>query len=652
MYRISENVANFGRIRSIWTMNRTAILFQSSRSLHSFWGSRKPNTNVFIEASPQVLCEERSGTVAVRRSVCNVTGGSERVLHGACLPFADPNKPLGQTLQRFRKNMRAVPYRFGRKLPDGREELVVLGTGWASLYFLSQIDPTRYKITVVSPRPYFVFTPLLTAALGGVQSVRSIMEPIRSKMQLGRRSAMEFVQGTAEDIDVKKREVQCELLGGRKVKIPFERLVIAVGSETNTFGIPGVEKYCSFLKEIEDVREIRLRLFSCFEKAAQPGVSDADKKRLLSFVIVGGGPAGVEAAAEMNDMIKEDLRKQFPGLLKHVKVSIIEMLPKLLPMFDETISKYTSQEFEKTGIERHMECKVTKIDDQMIHISTKSGEAQSIPYSFCLWASGVGQVQLSKKLMSKIPDQKGNRVMRVRPTLEVIGGDKVYALGDCAWVTPPSLAANAEKLYQEAKKSVFGPSPHWLKAHRQELMREGGYVQLHPSQCAEEKVSNHISLVFDEFKKLLEEIDKSYHPPVPTAQMARQAGAYLGTVLNQRAAKHRHPVAPLPWAPRTYGAMSYVGNSKAIVELTRQWNSPKPRIFRFMGSKANLLWRSYYWTSQTSKYNRIISLMDYTKKSVRGRDLVEQSMTSTAERNLRGTGEAAPGANTAKKDKK
>eukprot|EP01054_Gregarina_sp_Poly1_P009707 Gregarina_sp_Poly_1__9706@NODE_616_length_7127_cov_52_867989_g472_i0_p8_GENE_NODE_616_length_7127_cov_52_867989_g472_i0NODE_616_length_7127_cov_52_867989_g472_i0_p8_ORF_typecomplete_len124_score4_10_NODE_616_length_7127_cov_52_867989_g472_i052215592 len=113
--------------------------------------------------------------------------------------------------------------------------------------------------------------------------------------------------------------------------------------------------------------------------------------------------------------------------------------------------------------------------------------------------------------------------------------------------------------------------------------------------------------------------------------MARQAGSYLGAVFNQQ--RRLREYNPLPWAPRTYGAMSYVGGNKAIVELTRKWNVPRPEVVRFMGSRANWLWRLYYWSSQTSKYNQIMSLMDYAKQWLTGREIVEQSLASTASRN-------------------
>eukprot|EP01056_Protomagalhaensia_sp_Gyna25_P004806 Protomagalhaensia_sp_Gyna_25__4805@NODE_48_length_6292_cov_422_749400_g36_i0_p2_GENE_NODE_48_length_6292_cov_422_749400_g36_i0NODE_48_length_6292_cov_422_749400_g36_i0_p2_ORF_typecomplete_len592_score79_32Pyr_redox_2/PF07992_14/2_6e44Pyr_redox/PF00070_27/96Pyr_redox/PF00070_27/2_3e13Pyr_redox_3/PF13738_6/1_2e03Pyr_redox_3/PF13738_6/3_6Pyr_redox_3/PF13738_6/0_28HI0933_like/PF03486_14/13HI0933_like/PF03486_14/0_64HI0933_like/PF03486_14/14Lycopene_cycl/PF05834_12/5_1Lycopene_cycl/PF05834_12/3_5e03L len=578
------------------SMTTAGVLLRSSKRLYTQW-LQTNEKGVLI--TPSVYCEELPHGLVRRGLSGTPTIGSNSRLR-------DPNAPLAQSLQRIAKQLRGLPFRFGRALPDGREELVVLGSGWASLYLLSQIDPTKYKVTVVSPRPYFVFTPLLTSALGGVLSLRSIMEPIRNKLHFGSRKVMQYIQATAEDIDIQNRKVDVEMVGGTKVEIPFDKLVVAVGSETNTFGIPGVKEHCSFLKELEDVREIRLRVFSAFETASQPNLNEEQRRQALSFVIVGGGPAGVEAAAELNDLIREDMKTHFPELVDLCQVTVVEMLPNLLPMFHSTISQFTAAEFSRTGIRALMQHRVTKVDASHVHLVDKDSKPLKIPYSFCLWASGVGQVALSKKLMANISEQKGNRVMRVRPSLEIVGAPAMYGMGDCAWLTPASLAEKSDSLFQDALQSHAGPSAHFLKTQRQKLLRRG-FVQLHPTQCAEDTLASKKPLTKEEFKQLLESIDKGYHPPIPTAQMARQAGAYLGYVLNNEATSKRRghtEYAPLPFAPRYYGAMSYVGDNKAIVELTRRWNQPKPAVRRYMGYPANFLWHSYYWMSQTSKYNR------------------------------------------------
>lgn len=541
--------------------------------------------------------------------------------------FQDPNQPLSQAVERVGKNLRGFLFRFTRRknLDPNRPKVVVLGTGWGSLYFLDQIDPTKYDVTVVSPRSYFVFTPLLTAALSGTLSLRSVIEPIRNRMFWGGRKVMEYLEGSAEDVDIENKRVQCKDNYGEEFSLSFDKLVIAIGSETNTFGIPGVREHASFMKEVEDVREIRLRMFRSFEKASIPGTPEAERQKLLNFVVVGGGPAGVEAAAEMMDMVHEDINKHYPTLVQDAKVTLIEMLPGLIPMFGKEISEFARNSFNKIGVNCLMEHRVTSIDADYVHVVDKNKKDIAIPYGSVIWASGVGQVLLAKKLIEKIPEQRNNRVLRVNPFLEVIGGNKVYAIGDCAHVTPPKLAAVADELYQKASSSKSGAGFDWLNRNKRSLIMQN-YCQLHPSQCDVGNYRNRNHLNAEEFKTLLEDLDKSYKAPVPTAQMARQAGSYLAAFFNRSGSKWR-----FPFTPTNYGALSYVGGGRAVVELTYQRNVPKPRMIRIMGGlMANVVWRGYYWVSQTSKYNRILSATDYLKTAIKGRDVIEQTLESTS----------------------
>jgi NADH dehydrogenase FAD-containing subunit len=210
---------------------------------------------------------------------------------------------------------------------DGRERVLILGSGWAGYTLARRLDPKKFHAIIISPRSYFVFTPLLASTAVGTLEFRTALEPIRSK-----RTPSGFIQGWADSIDLFNRRVMVEeavddpRLGlaptgqrrvalstgervlankGRVFGVDYDKLVIAVGCYSQTFGIPGVRDHALFLKDVGDARRIRKRILACFEKAALPTSSDELKKYLLNFAIVGGGPTGIEFAAGKHSRIPQ-----------------------------------------------------------------------------------------------------------------------------------------------------------------------------------------------------------------------------------------------------------------------------------------------------------------------------------------------------------
>ena len=151
-------------------------------------------------------------------------------------------------------------------------------------------------------------------------------------------------------VDERRQEIAQESKKGRLFDLTFDKLVITVGCYSQTFGTPGVKEHALFLKDVGDARRIRNRLLVCFETAALPTTSDEMRKHLLNFAIVGGGPTGIEFSAELHDIIKEDLSKIYPELMKYYRISVYDVAPKVLPMFDEKLAAYAMQTFRREGI--------------------------------------------------------------------------------------------------------------------------------------------------------------------------------------------------------------------------------------------------------------------------------------------------------------
>ena len=173
-----------------------------------------------------------------------------------------------------------------------KERVVVLGTGWGGISFLKEINTDLYDVTVISPRNHFVFTPMLAGASVGTVEFRSICEPIR---EINRNA--QYLEATATSIDPSKKTIECQAVVCEGTTcdiegftVEYDRLIMTVGAQTNTFGIPGVRECCRFLKNVEDARHIRTSIINCFERANLPNLSDQERENNLTFAIIGAGP--------------------------------------------------------------------------------------------------------------------------------------------------------------------------------------------------------------------------------------------------------------------------------------------------------------------------------------------------------------------------
>lgn len=243
-------------------------------------------------------------------------------------------------------------------LPEGqrRKRLVILGSGWGALSVLNHLTPGQFEVTVVSPRNYFLFTPLLPSVTVGTVESRSIVEPIRKLIRRHHKDTpITFLEAECVGIDHAQKHVKCEdrsaIVGEvSKWDLHYDLLVVAVGAYTNTFGTPGVEEHCHFLKEISDAQAIRNDIIDLVETACIPGQSAAEQNRLLHFVVVGGGPTGVEFAAEVQDFLREDVSRIYPQILDKVKVTLVQSSDHILNMYDQTISQYAEKQFTSDKI--------------------------------------------------------------------------------------------------------------------------------------------------------------------------------------------------------------------------------------------------------------------------------------------------------------
>lgn len=319
-----------------------------------------------------------------------------------------------------------------------KQRLVILGSGFASFSTLKSIDTDLYDVVVVSPRNHFLFTPLLPSTTVGTIEFRSIIEPVRTAKE---NAAFYHAFCTAVDTETKK--IHCKnALDGNEFILSFDLLVIGVGAMSNTFGIEGVEQYASPLKELADARTIRQRIIENFERASTPGLHFEERKRLLHFVVVGGGPTGVEFAAELHDFLTEDLVDSYPAMIPDVDITLFEAGDQILNMFDAALSEYTVKNFQRQKISVRLQSQVAAVKERELILK----DGSHVPYGLLVWSTGNTQTPFVKSL----PFEKDRASRLITDNFfHVKGFNHIFAFGDCATIEGQSLPATSQVAQQE-----------------------------------------------------------------------------------------------------------------------------------------------------------------------------------------------------------
>ena len=520
-----------------------------------------------------------------------------------------------------------------------KPKLVILGTGWGSVAMMKELNPCDYHVTVVAPENYFLFTPMLPSATVGTLEFRSLVEPIRKIVS---RLKGHFLKAEAIDVEFSEKLVEIAGMDAKGEKqhfyLPYDKLIISVGATTNPHGVKGLE-HCHFLKTIDDARLIKRKVLNNMEMACLPTTSDEERRRLLSFVISGGGPTGVEFAAELYDMLNEDLLKSFPRILRNeVSVHVIQSRSHILNTYDEALSVYAEKRFEHDQVEVLTNARVQEVQADKIVFSQKDAEGKVItkelPMGFCLWSTGVSQTEFSKTLAKKLGDNQNNKhALETDTHLRLIGaplGD-VYAIGDCS--TVQNNIADNLVTFLRGMAWEKGKDPKQLRITFAQWRELAAKVRKRFPQAA-----NHLrrldklfeaydkdksgTLDFGEVHELLMQIDSKLTSLPATAQRANQQGVYLGKKFNKIAAAvpgfkaNEIDYGDLDDAVfRAFeyhhmGSLAYVGNA-AIFDFNGLSFSG--------GLMAVYLWRSIYFAQSVSFRTRLLLTMDWTKRALFGR---------------------------------
>ncbi|KAI8907016.1 pyridine nucleotide-disulfide oxidoreductase-domain-containing protein [Powellomyces hirtus] len=538
------------------------------------------------------------------------------------VPGADPAYPKTMTI-----NGEELPVAtcFGSDMADiNKPRLVILGSGWGATSILKDLDANGYYTVVLSPTNYFLFTPLLPEATTGTTECRSLIESIR---KICFRSRAHYCEAAAQDVHFDLKMVEVIGVDGRHFLVPYDKLVIGVGAMNNTFGVPGVRENARFLKDIQDARYLRHKLMTNFETAALPTTSEAERKRLLSFVIAGGGPTGVEYAAELYDFLHEDLMKYFPDLTSSdVSVTIVQSADHILNTFSEAISLYAEERFKKHNINVVTNARVTKVDPGVLtyrNKNAKAGEMDTfeIPFGICLWSTGIGLRDFTKRLVDKIDMQKNKRAIEVDSRLRMKGVEGVYALGDCATIENPNMMEIVKQSFVETGKDSldYDTFQSVIASIVDRFPQTAMHLEKLQNLFEKYDLDKNRRLDMTEIAALVDETNKKLTSLPATAQVARQQGEYMAKKLNKLAwtpsAEGFMAVENTlkPFNYKHLGSFSYVGGDSAVIDLGGGRTGG--------GFGAFLLWRGAYLAKQVSLRTRVLLALDWTKSRMFGRDI-------------------------------
>jgi NADH dehydrogenase len=507
---------------------------------------------------------------------------------------------------------------------DQRERVVILGSGWGGYTISRRLSPKLYSPIVISPRSYFVFTPLLTDAASGSLDFSNIVEPVRDP-----HAKIDFIQAAARGIDLKKKTVLCEATvvksgvtespriqdedrvpdegaevtskhpmkelreweRGETFEVPYDKLIIAVGAVSRTFGTPGVRENAMFFKDIGDAKRVKRRVRECFELAALPTTTPEMKQWLLHFAIVGAGPTGTELAASLRDFIYKDVMKLYPALDGIPKISLYDVAPNVLSMFDESLARYARETMKDEGIDIKTSHHVKGLRwgppgasppynmDPKRCLTLVTEEEGEVGVGMCVWVTGNAMTKLVNYTLKKVDEFPTKSVYTLDPGID------------------PSTAANQSWEFKKVREK----GPLLVDGHlRVQIQNEAGQTA----------VLNDVFALGDNA------MPETGAPPA-TAQATFQEAKWLAAHLNKKDLDKTPP-----FSFKNLGTMAYIGSEKALMQIPHDTKGSKKYLPEGLtGRMASIVWNMAYITMSISWRNKLRVAFRWALNRLFGRDI-------------------------------
>ena len=331
---------------------------------------------------------------------------------------------------------------------SARHRVVVIGSGFGGLFGTKSLRRADVDVTVIAKTTHHLFQPLLYQVATGILSEGEIAPPTREI--LSNQDNARVILGEVTGIDLEARTVTSQVLG-RDTVTSYDSLLVAAGASQSYFGNDHFAEFAPGMKSIDDALELRGRIFGAFEMAELGATRGDDVDHLLTFVVVGAGPTGVEMAGQIAELAHRTLRKDFRAInTRTARVVLVDAAPQVLPPFGAKLGEKAQAELEKLGVEVMLGGMVTEVDERGLEVKFKDGRVERIDSVAKIWAAGVQANPLGRTLSEQTgaPLDRAGRIA-VNPDLTLPGHPEVFVVGDM--IALDNLPGVAQVAIQGAK---------------------------------------------------------------------------------------------------------------------------------------------------------------------------------------------------------
>jgi NADH dehydrogenase len=332
--------------------------------------------------------------------------------------------------------------------PAHRHQVVVIGSGFGGLFGTKALRRADVDVTLIAKTTHHLFQPLLYQVATGILSQGEIAPPTREVLSPQKNARV--LLGEVGEIDLDARTVTSHVLG-RSTVTPYDSLIVAAGAGQSYFGNDHFSEFAPGMKTIDDALELRGRIFGAFELAELGATRGENVDHLLTFVVVGAGPTGVEMAGQIAELAHRTLKRDFRAInSREARVILVDAAPQVLPPFGQKLGEKAKTELEKLGVEVVLGAMVTDVDERGIEMKFKDGRVERIDSVTKIWAAGVAANPLGRTLSEQTgaPLDRAGRIA-VNSDLTLPGHPEVFVVGDM--IALDNLPGVAQVAIQGAK---------------------------------------------------------------------------------------------------------------------------------------------------------------------------------------------------------